>query len=347
MAVAAHVSSHTRMPELDALRGLAALAVTLFHFTYFIADMFPGTPRAAFALEYGWFGVQLFFAISGFVILLTLDRTVRAADFLRGRFWRLFPTYWLAMALTFVAMHLFGPVRLQTEGWEFAVNLLMVQLYLEPLTGVRMVDGAYWSLNVELLFYAVMLLLWRLRLLGRIEIVLALWLALKWAWPWLDPAVTTLLLLNHLPFFAIGIASYRIFAGQRRVVEQVPLLLWIYVCVVRNHAAPSPILAAGLISLFLAIATGRLAWFRWQPLRWLGDLSYPLYLLHSYIGFALILHLGRAGVGSDLAAWLALAISVALAAGMVYGFERPLVAIRRRVAARARNASLDRAFARA
>lgn len=337
---------HARLPELDALRGLAALAVVLFHFTYFIADMFPGSSRASLAFTYGWFGVQLFFAISGFVILLTLGRTTRTADFLRTRFWRLFPTYWLAALLTFVAMRLFGPVKLQVETWEFAANLSMIQLYLEPLTGARMVDGAYWSLNVELLFYAGMLLLWRLRLLDRVEMVLAVWLSLKWAWPWLNPSVETLLLLNHLPFFAIGIATYRIHAGQRRVVEQLPLLLWVFVCVTGNHVWPAPVLTAGLIAIFLAIATGHLAWFRWRPLGWLGDLSYPLYLLHGYIGLALILHLRRAGLDGDTAAWLMVAVSIGLAAAVVHWFERPLLRWRRG-GVRSRNGSLDSALARA
>lgn len=90
-----------RVIELDALRGLAALCFVLYHFTWFIDTVLPGARLPAFQLRWGCYGVQLFFAISGFVILMTLDRTVTVRQFARARFRRLFPAYWIAMAATF------------------------------------------------------------------------------------------------------------------------------------------------------------------------------------------------------------------------------------------------------
>ena len=63
-----------RLKEIDALRGLAALAVVLFHFTYQFGVMFPDTPTPPFQVAHGHFGVNLFFIISGVVIFMTLDQ---------------------------------------------------------------------------------------------------------------------------------------------------------------------------------------------------------------------------------------------------------------------------------
>jgi peptidoglycan/LPS O-acetylase OafA/YrhL len=128
-----------RVLELDGLRGLAALGVTLYHYTWFIGTLLPGTPLPELSLRWGCYGVQLFFAISGFVILMNLNRTETISQFIRSRVRRLFPAYWIAMAVTFIIVTLLGPVQLQVNVREFLLNLPMLQLF----TGVQMVDGVY------------------------------------------------------------------------------------------------------------------------------------------------------------------------------------------------------------
>ena len=90
-----------RLVEIDALRGVAALAVVLFHYTTRFTELFkPGTlPTISF--PGGHYGVNLFFIISGFVIFMTLEKTARPLDFVVSRFSRLFPAYWAAIFLTF------------------------------------------------------------------------------------------------------------------------------------------------------------------------------------------------------------------------------------------------------
>lgn len=83
-----------RLVEVDALRGVAALAVVLFHYTTRFTDLFqPGVPPAV-SFPGGHYGVNLFFIISGFVIFMTLEKTARPLDFVVSRFSRLFPAYW-------------------------------------------------------------------------------------------------------------------------------------------------------------------------------------------------------------------------------------------------------------
>lgn len=88
-----------RLLELDALRGLAAVYVLIFHF---ICSYQQSLGAKAFELSRffsGIYGVQLFFIISGYVIFMSLDRIARPLDFIVSRFSRLFPAYWAAVII--------------------------------------------------------------------------------------------------------------------------------------------------------------------------------------------------------------------------------------------------------
>jgi len=82
-----------RIQELDSLRGIAAVAVVLYHFTYRFGELYEFQTPPPFQVTLGQYGVQLFFIISGFVIFMTLNRTRRPLDFVVSRFSRLHPTY--------------------------------------------------------------------------------------------------------------------------------------------------------------------------------------------------------------------------------------------------------------
>ena len=75
-----------RLHSLDALRGLAALGVVAYHYL----------DQPAY---YGLLGVELFFIISGFVILMTLERVPSLLQFAIGRAARLYPAYWFSVAV--------------------------------------------------------------------------------------------------------------------------------------------------------------------------------------------------------------------------------------------------------
>ena len=79
-------SGNRRLVEVDALRGLAALAVVLFHYTTRFTELFAPNPPPTFSFPDGHYGVNLFFIISGFVIFMTLEKTVKADGFRRLAF---------------------------------------------------------------------------------------------------------------------------------------------------------------------------------------------------------------------------------------------------------------------
>src|SRR5690606_6778553 len=88
-----------RLGELDALRGLAALAVVAFHYTTSYAQQVGHLQPLGFGFTPGNYGVHLFFLISGYVIFMTLEHTRDGMDFVVSRFSRLYPAYWFCIAV--------------------------------------------------------------------------------------------------------------------------------------------------------------------------------------------------------------------------------------------------------
>ncbi len=323
-----------RLSELDALRGIAAAMVVVFHYTWRYPIEFPGAPTVPWRFFWGQFGVDLFFAISGFVIFMTLDRTRQAADFVVSRFARLFPPYWAAIILTTLVVHLAGETHLMRAPADVALNFTMLQSFLYR----DMVDGVYWSLAVELAFYGLMLGLWQLRLLDRIETILLGWIGLKILW-WLVPNLPTrigmVLIVDYIPLFAVGLLAYRVRAGKRRWAQQVPV--WLLGLAATVIARPDNGLSwvfpfaiyLTVSAVFVAMVEGRLSLLNQRALLWLGAISYPLYLTHQHIGFAILHHLGLAGLSPWAGVFVTTAFALALAEMLRRVVEQPsLTAIR-------------------
>ncbi|AUW57341.1 acyltransferase [Sphingobium sp. SCG-1] len=313
----------TRLRELDALRGLAALSVVIYHYTARFPEMFPEAPHVGFAFTWGHESVLLFFAISGFVISFSLDRAESVADFAVKRFARLYPAYWAAMALTLLVEHLAGATMFEVPSVAIAANVTMLQGFAY-LPGV---DGAYWTLGLELAFYICMVAVWISGAAGRIEQVLLVWLCLGcigWAWDGMPSRVTMLLVLQYIPFFGIGMLSYRVWLGVRCWRDQLPCASAIIASLCVQARLELAILALLLFVVFAAMVAGRLRFLAARPLLWLGSISYTLYLVHHNIGFIILLHADEMGLSPLMAVLIAIGVAVALAVLLHHWIEQPL-----------------------
>ncbi|RAQ48939.1 acyltransferase [Arthrospira sp. O9.13F] len=163
-----------RLWELDVLRGIAALSVVLFHYTSQYSTLYGHSDQVWFYWGLGRHGVEFFFIVSGFVILITLERTKSCLDFIIKRFSRLYPAYWVGIILTFTITAIAQLPDLQVSFSDALLNLTMFQW----LFNVPNVDKVYWTLRIEICFYIMMLLIYKLRLLKRVEVVVSGWLAL-------------------------------------------------------------------------------------------------------------------------------------------------------------------------
>jgi peptidoglycan/LPS O-acetylase OafA/YrhL len=300
-----------RYYEIDLLRFIAALAVVLYHYT-FLGEEMPSYNPLVFkgisqVTRYGYLGVELFFIISGYVVLLSAQgKTVR--QFFVSRVVRLYPAYWVACSLTFLVKLIWGKSSimgsevsssLQATVLQYLYNLTMLQ----DLIGVANIDGPYWSLAVEITFYFIISVLLAYKLLPHIDWFLAAWLvyAALPHLPYSGPLFTTLFIRGYASYFIAGMLFYLMQESQGRTWGRYVLLAGTYVLAIRstinnanevsNHyqLLVSPILAASLVTsfflIFFLIIHRKLNFSRFTWVAWLGALTYPLYLIHSDIAF--------------------------------------------------------------
>jgi len=287
-----------RIIGLDALRGLAAGAVMLHHHAQYYDVLYGGRTPLPIDLGPGHYGVELFFIISGFVILMTIEcrRTVR--DFAISRFTRLMPAFLAALVLASALLILlpmpfpFG----RPTFWQFMANLTMAPM----LFGQTVIDLPYWTLTYEMVFYIYMALCLRLGLLRSIE-----WAGLALLLSGLLFRATTdiqhhhrtsiVLLAYYSNFFLIGICLFRITTQRARPITYVALALSLAMSALGGgeRAFNSP----GWLYLLLTLAFTALVWqatrrpsrwLTWPPLVFLGRVSYPLYLVHVVLGYEII-----------------------------------------------------------
>ncbi|MEO8464690.1 MAG: acyltransferase [Gammaproteobacteria bacterium] len=314
-----------RLVELDALRGLAALSVVLFHFTTQFERLNGHRGSLPFYVPWGSYGVHLFFGISGFVIFMTLRRIERPLDFLVSRFSRLFPAYWAAILLTSVIVVLGGELTLQQPLLVILANFTMLQ----ELVHIPSVDGVYWTLQVELAFYAIMFSAFLLRILDRIEFLLG-WVFLKWLW-WLFPnfsyTLGAILVQQYCALFVIGICCYRIFSKETQARKDLCVIVFALLTVAVVDGPKEVLVASAVAAVLLLFSVGRLGLLRWPPLVWIGFISYTLYLLHQNIGWTVIRNLELLGVSASIAVSSALIVSLVLASCVTLLVERPAMRI--------------------
>jgi len=144
-----------KLPGLQIARAVAALSIMYFH-SWTVLDRFPkGTAHPIYYLsEYGWLGVDLFFAISGFVICLVVSRQkFGVASFLIKRVFRLYPL-WIVTLSVFAVLTLLwrAPIQSETLGYFFySATLLPTEHY--PFYDI----GG--SLQHEMIFYVLAVVL--------------------------------------------------------------------------------------------------------------------------------------------------------------------------------------------
>ena len=291
----------SRLAALDGLRLVAALAVLAYHYTGINLHHWGVPSREAFPrlnelTRYGYLGVELFFVISGFVILMTAyGRSVQS--FSASRVARLFPAYWVAIVLTVVLQHFWDGGR-STTWWESLVNLTMIQ----DAYNIPHIQGAFWTLWYELKFY---LLIGVFMLVGitrpRVIAFAVLWpLVGQIAAATDNTFLESLLIPEYAPYFAAGMLMYILHRDGRNVAALLGLAFNFVLCVNQavGYSARTSELTAGTVSpvvVALAVAAmfaaviactqGPLARLQWRWLTVAGVLTYPLYLVHGQFGF--------------------------------------------------------------
>lgn len=346
-----HSTPDGRYVALDALRGVAVLMVVYDHLFIVAGEriaggMFAPAPWVrewvngplVIIQDFGWFGVCLFFLISGFVITHSARReTLRV--FVIRRVLRIFPPLLATIVLLAILEPRFG---IERPAVDYLYGVTLAGYFRVPQIVVL---GVAWTLVIELLYYALMALMMPL-LRGdspAAGVALASWV----------PLFVVVSARDHGPIFFLLAASF----------AYVPLLLIgsaVYLHKNTNTAwwIVWPLAAANLAVFVMGVQNIHTQFWPWQnsylpslayafviflvcidrsaprPLKFVGDMSYSLYLLHGVVGFALVALFKDHGLGNALP-WLATLGSLVASYAMLRLVERPSITLGRKLSAAA------------
>jgi peptidoglycan/LPS O-acetylase OafA/YrhL len=332
-----------RLTEIDLLRITAASAVVLYHYTF---SGWAGHLTSlrftdlSVVTRYGYLGVDLFFLISGFVVLLSAWNR-RPREFVVSRMVRLYPAFWVAVTITAVVEITLSRGLFKVSVPQYLANLTMAN----SLPNIRNVDVVYWTLWAEIRFYVIVFVLTWIGVNRRRVLTLM--------WGWL--AATAVIEAHVLPagvaekvdllvqsqwshYFIGGMALCLIYRTGLSWAPAVILVLCFGNALYQaanfsdlvsdryHQVLHVPVVLAIISMIFVVLTLVALRVTRRLGRPWfaaLGALTYPLYLVHAYSGFTLFnVFAGQARRLGQLGPWLLLAGVIVFMTGLAYAVHQ-------------------------
>lgn len=336
---------HGRFLFLDALRGIAAVSVALFHFnnewaspTY--REFSALLPDAVLAVWHRLdLGVEIFFVLSGFVIAHSMAGQrvdLRyAGNFILRRSIRLDPPYWLILAITMLWPYLLFPTLVSPPLMDpgffekfggvkwFVINMF----YLPNLLGQKTLVSVAWTLCLEVQFYLAYLTVlflghaagnvwphFRTRLIQVVFAILTLTSVAYWFTAPNTNATNTF--IGRWWMFGSGVFIYmalrRHWSAWRAALA---LALLIATAITRHEPLAIAVAATAGVIYFVGVRGKLQSWLSWRWLQYLGRVSYSLYLVHWMVGIATLTAIQKFGDSSPTA--LTTGVVMALAMSLI------------------------------
>ena len=295
-----------RIAALDGLRGLSILLVLFYHSYSRWGDILPwaASYRDCMVFEHGGSGVNLFFIISGFVIFMTLHTCETFGGFIYRRWLRLFPAMCIATALIYGSAGWLAERPVGAVTWRDTLpGLLFVDSWmvnkLLPVDS-KVIEGAFWSIFVEVKFYVIFGALYFVTRRGVILALSFLFFGTllcthaPFGIPHTSDAVTftltKVLSLHHMGWFLIGALLYHALYLQS-VRSLVFSAFVVPFATVANSGESRDVflVCAVLYIVFVgALFNKKIAgFFSSRFFLFWGVISYPLYLIHQNMMVAL------------------------------------------------------------
>jgi peptidoglycan/LPS O-acetylase OafA/YrhL len=345
---------------LDVIRFFAAFLVMTYHLAFWswavgheatsnsITHGTPAFPSLTWLSWFGGVGVDIFFVLSGFVILYSADRDSRS--FARSRVLRLVPGALVAASLSAITL-----MQLKTMSDWSVVTRFLRSIFFVPYG--PWIDGVYWTLGIEIVFYATIFLLLNTASVERLRLVLypiglvssAFWLMSVFFGlnAYIDATFGSavvrtlqLLLVYHGNLFTIGGLLWASLLGQRKEADLPVIALCVGTAMlhiandkaweaeVAHSTAVVPILiwATCVVGIVLSVRfndqisrviPGRFA-------RIIGIATYPLYLINDVIGAAFLKWAYALTSHAEVALAFAMLATCALAVSMAAFAEPPI-----------------------
>lgn len=330
------LAPHRRILELDSLRALAAINLVLFHFTHVYAVKFGFATPLGFEWPFGAYGVEMFFILSGFVNSMSLLRRGKPVDFVAARLIRIIPVFLLVILANLWILPL-APMNQSISTQQLAANLTL----LPRVMGYDCVDPVMWTLQVEMMFYVTLVLMFRIGALRRYFLGWGSLLALSAVvCPMLDAmqsaheqagwfaaatSIRRLMLLDFVPLFAMGFLLYMIktnVGSKWQNIAGIVVAATIFHFI--DHGKHNPLATVMILGLVTACAYGKVPPLRFAPLVYVSTISYSLYLCHNNLGCAVMRRLEDGGIPSIVCLIIAIVFSFSMAIIVTNRIEQPI-----------------------
>lgn len=345
---------HKRLAFIDTLRGIAVLSVLVQHVFEVIVEKHPTGAYYwpihdvfGYYMNFGRFGVVLFFFVSGFVIPFSFpDSATPVRDFTISRFFRLYPAYWTSLVVGLVVMQL-----LESKAYplgQVAANVTMLQTFVN----VPNLWVFYWTLAIELLFYFGCTVLFAMGLLNRrftaVTIVAAAALVGTTAALFVENRTVSSVMevgLNLSAMFLGKIIRDTVISGKLRWTHVAVCTLMYAIFAITlsdrrfggvyhenffySYSIGSAYVCAALVFIGFAVFGERMAW---RPMAFVGVISYSVYLMSPFV--IVVIHrlawFGDGPLGWSIFLVVILALSI-LVSWMTFAFiEKPSISFGQR-----------------
>ena len=290
-----------RYKELDALRGIAALMVVFFHFTMGRRDEY----NSFFKL--GTTGVDLFFIISGFVIFLSINQVSNIKEFIINRVSRLYPTYWTAVSFTFIFIVSIA-LQAKTFGTEhlflkYLANLTMFHFYLDTDN----LDGPYWTMIIEMLFYITIMIFYRFKILSHIRTIgvitcIIIFISNNFYFDnyYVQYYMLWVPIFQFIPLFFSGILFYKLYHEKQHKLINYLIIILCLICQItfftfsgRSSSFISQFQYATMLTIYFTLFTlfvnHKLQFIVNRFTLFMGKISFALYLIHQFVSLKYII----------------------------------------------------------
>jgi peptidoglycan/LPS O-acetylase OafA/YrhL len=291
-----------------------------------------GAPRFARVLawlpiDFAALGVGLFFLLSGYVIAISLDRYSRRG-FLIGRCMRVLPTYAAGYLVTCSVIWAVSDPNRELSVGSVLSGLVPGLPFLIGTTAPG--DGIVWTLIIELVFYAVCLVTYR-TLTRRWQVITAVAVVCAVTQLFLEPSATAspqaglrYVLLLACPFVPVMLVGVVLSAHRRGNLSRFSAALLVPVLAATHLtlASTTKVVPTSLeyrltfvatIAIFTAISTIGDGWRRHAIADFFADISYPLYVVHPVLGYALLSVMTAHGVPASVGVLAAAGVAIGAA----------------------------------
>jgi len=324
-----------RIISIDFLRGLAIIGVLLYHFLHgFNSKILKISNFDNNYILIGKYGVLLFFIISGFVITNSVYSSKNYKIFLYKRFIRIYPTFFISVIITYIMINFLFLEERIVGIEDFLLNLIFFPLFFS----IPPVDGVYWSLIIEFEFYFFIAFLIYLNFLEdkKIELLIIFYILIAFLnyfflqESFIYKVCNKALKFGYFSYFFAGIIFYYCFKNGFKfkyiiILLNLIILSFLYDKFGVNYMAFLTYIFF-FIFVFLINEQVYIKFFLMRIVVFVGVISYPLYLLHQNIGYAIMKKLIIFyHVPYMLSLLITILLVVILASLISFYFEKPII----------------------